>query len=99
MKPAFIRLVTEDLINYLFNQGYSSNVSNRSIDSLDDIKDFGIATSIIPIAFDKVFYELKYTIIPISSFDNTNPHRSWNTAGRIDCGTDIENFKRITKTK
>lgn len=30
----------------------------------------------------------KYTNITEEMFDSTNPHETWNCAGRIDCGTD-----------
>lgn len=33
------------------------------------------------------------------SFDDTNPHTTWNCAGRVDCGYDDEKFLSIVSLK
>lgn len=37
----------------------------------------------------------KYTNITNEAFDSTNPHLTWNCAGRIDCGINEELFLAI----
>ena len=37
----------------------------------------------------------KYTVITNEMFDSTNPHITWNCAGRIDCGINDELFLAI----
>lgn len=38
----------------------------------------------------------KYTNITNEMFDSTNPHETWNCAGRIDCGTDEDLFLALS---
>lgn len=75
-KPAFIRKVSKELIDLLRSQGYSGMYNSNS-----DYEGCGIATSCIS-------GKKRFRIIYISSFDETNPHRTWNCAGRIDCKED-----------
>lgn len=37
----------------------------------------------------------RYVAIPAEIFDSTNPHVTWNCAGRIDCGTNEDLFLAI----
>lgn len=94
MKPttAFIRIVNEDIISFLRSLDYV-----RSFNDTDplpvDIDKYGIATSCInDDGYD--FYKY-YSIIPISSFDSTNPHVTWNFPWRMDCGYDVSKFKEV----
>ena len=39
------------------------------------------------------------TFIREELFDSTNPHITWNCAGRVDCGYDDEKFLSIVSMK
>lgn len=78
--PAFIRKNTPELRKKLEKLGY-----NHSTDVIEDER-FCIATSPV---------NCNYHIIIKGAFDDTNPHSTWNCAGRIDCGTNEELFLAI----
>lgn len=78
--PAFIRKNTPELRKKLEKLGY-----NHSTDVIEDER-FCIATSPV---------NCNYHIIIKGAFDATNPYRTWNCAGRIDCGTNEELFLAI----
>lgn len=80
IQPAFIRKNTRELRKKLEELGYE-----HPADIIEDER-FCIATS--PIS-------CKYFIIIKEAFDDTNPHRTWNCAGRIDCGTNEYLFLAI----
>lgn len=73
----FIRKNTPELRKKLEKLGY-----NHPTDVIEDER-FCIATSQV---------NCNYHIIVKEVFDDTNPHRTWNCAGRIDCGTNEELF-------
>lgn len=75
--PAFIRKNTTELRMKLKKLGY-----NHPTDVIEDER-FCIATSPI---------RCNYHIIIKAIFDDTNPHYTWNCAGRIDCGTNEDLF-------
>lgn len=75
--PAFIRKNTPELRKKLEKLGY-----NRPTDVIEDER-FCIATSPV---------NCNYHVILKEVFDDTNPHHTWNCAGRIDCGTNEELF-------
>lgn len=75
--PAFIRKNTPELRKKLEKLGY-----NHPTDVIEDER-FCIATSPV---------NCNYHIIIKGAFDATNPYRTWNCAGRIDCGTNEELF-------
>lgn len=37
----------------------------------------------------------RYRVISPDQWDNKNPHVTWDCAGRIDCGENIELFKEL----
>lgn len=78
--PAFIRKNTSELRKKLEKLGY-----NHSTDVIEDER-FCIATSPV---------NCNYHVILKEVFDDTNPYRTWNCAGRIDCGTNEELFLAI----
>lgn len=78
--PAFIRKNTPELRKKLEKLGY-----NHPTDVIEDER-FCIATSPV---------NCNYHIIIKGAFDATNPYRTWNCAGRIDCGTNEELFLAI----
>lgn len=78
--PCFIRKNTPELRKKLEELGY-----NNPIDVIEDER-FCIATSPV---------NCNYHIIIKGAFDDTNPHYTWNCAGRIDCGTNEELFLGI----
>lgn len=78
--PCFIRKNTLELRKKLEELGY-----NHPIDVIEDER-FCIATSPV---------NCNYHIIIKGAFDDTNPHYTWNCAGRIDCGTNEELFLGI----
>lgn len=88
---SYIRVVSNDIINYLISHGYTGAVTE--IDETDNWDNYGIATSVIK--SNGSITECRYTIIPQTSFDSTNSHVTWNICGRVDCGTDIEKFKQL----
>lgn len=75
--PAFIRKNTPELRKKLEKLGY-----NHPTDVIEDER-FCIATSPV---------NCNYHVILKGVFDDTNPHHTWNCAGRIDCGTNEELF-------
>ena len=75
--PAFIRKNTPKLRKKLEELGY-----NHPTDVIEDER-FCIATSPI---------RCNYHIIIKAIFDDTNPHYTWNCAGRIDCGSNEDLF-------
>ena len=75
--PAFIRKNTPELRKKLEKLGY-----NHSTDVIEDER-FCIVTSPV---------NCNYHVILKEVFDDTNPHHTWNCAGRIDCGTNEELF-------
>lgn len=75
--PCFIRKNTPELRKKLEKLGY-----NHSTDVIEDER-FCIATSPV---------NCNYHVILKEVFDDTNPHHTWNCAGRIDCGTNEELF-------
>jgi hypothetical protein len=77
--PCFIRKNTPELRKKLEELGY-----NHPTDVIEDER-FCIATSPV---------NCNYHIIK-GAFDDTNPHYTWNCAGRIDCGTNEELFLAI----
>lgn len=77
---AFIRKNTLELREKLEKIGY-----NHSTDVIEDER-FCIATSPV---------NCNYHVILKEVFDDTNPHHTWNCAGRIDCGTNEELFIAI----
>lgn len=76
----FIRKNTPELRKKLEKLGY-----NHSTDVIEDER-FCIATSPV---------NCNYCVILKEVFDDTNPHHTWNCAGRIDCGTNEELFLAI----
>lgn len=78
--PCFIRKNTSELRKKLEELGYS-----HPTDVIEDER-FCIATSPV---------NCNYHIIIKGAFDDTNPHYTWNCAGRIDCGTNEELFLGI----
>lgn len=78
--PCFIRKNTSELRKKLEELGYS-----HPTDVIEDER-FCIATSPV---------NRNYHIIIKEDFDDTNPHYTWNCAGRIDCGTNEEFFLAI----
>lgn len=78
--PCFIRKNTPELRKKLEELGYS-----HPTDVIEDER-FCIATSPV---------NCNYHIIIKGAFDDTNPHYTWNCAGRIDCGTNEELFLGI----
>ena len=78
--PAFIRRNTPELRKKLGKLGY-----NHPTDAIEDER-FCIATSSI---------NCNYHIIIKEAFDDTNPHCTWNCAGRIDCKDNEELFLAI----
>lgn len=77
---AFIRRNTPELRKKLEELGY-----NHPTDVIEDER-FCIATSSA---------NCNYHIIIKGAFDDTNPHHTWNCAGRIDCGANEELFLAI----
>lgn len=77
--PCFIRKNTEKLRKKLDELGYGPS---RVI---FDNENLCLATSV-----NNEY--AKYTNITNEMFDSTNPHDTWNCAGRIDCGTNEELF-------
>lgn len=77
--PCFIRKNTPELRKKLEELRY-----NHPTDVIEDER-FCIATSPA---------NCNYHIIK-GAFDDTNPHYTWNYAGRIDCGTNEELFLAI----
>lgn len=77
---AFIRRNTPELRKKLEELGY-----NHPTDVIEDER-FCIATSPA---------NCNYHIIIKGAFDDTNPHHTWNCAGRIDCGDNEELFLAI----
>lgn len=96
-KPCFIRLVNDEIVSHPQENNYTTGVSLYSIPDVKVMTNnkIGVATSVI--VYPTGDRELMFTIIPISSFDDTDERRTWNCADRIDCGTDIEKFKELTK--
>lgn len=80
--PAFIRRNTPELRKKLDELGYEPS---RVI--LDGEK-LCLATAV-----NNEY--AKYTSITNEMFDSTNPHETWNCAGRIDCGTNENLFLAI----
>lgn len=78
--PAFIRKNTPELRKKLEKLGY-----NHSTDVIEDER-FCIATSPV---------NCNYRVILKEVFDDTNPHCTWNCAGRIDCSINEELFLAI----
>lgn len=78
--PAFIRKNTPELRKKLEKLGY-----NHSTDVIEDER-FCIATSPV---------NCNYHVILKEVFDDTNPHCTWNCAGRIDCDINEELFLAI----
>ena len=76
--PAFIRKNTPELRKKLEKLGYKS----RTISNNDKLCLATTANNVYA----------KYTIITNEMFDSVDPHRTWNCAGRIDCGTNEELF-------
>lgn len=79
--PCFIRKNTPELRKKLEKLGYKS----RTISNNDKLCLATTANNV----YDK------YTIITNEMFDSVDPHRTWNCAGRIDCGTNEELFLAI----
>lgn len=75
--PCFIRKNTLELHKKLEELGYKPSRKYSE-------KTLSIATSIIS--------DPCYTTIFKELFDTTCPHRTWNCAGRVDCGTNEELF-------
>lgn len=71
--PCFIRKNTPELRKKLEKLGYKS----RTISNNDKLCLATTANNVYA----------KYTIITNEMFDSVDPHRTWNCAGRIDCGT------------
>lgn len=82
-QSAFIRKNTPELRKRLEKLGYESPKV------IFDNENLCIATSVNGM----------YTIITNEMFDDTNPHSTWNCAGRIDCGTNEELFLSIVKMR
>lgn len=78
--PCFIRKNTPELRKKLEELRY-----NHPTDVIEDER-FCIATSPA---------NCNYHIIIKGAFDDTNPHYTWNCAGRIDCGPNEELFLAI----
>lgn len=85
-QPAFIRKNTPELQKKLEELGYKPS---RII---FDNEKLCIATAV------NGEYAM-YTNITEEMFDDTNPHRTWNCAGRIDCETNEEVFLSIAGMK
>lgn len=81
IQPAFIRKNTRELRKKLEELGYE-----HPADIIEDER-FCIATS--PIS-------CKYFTITKGAFDDTNPHCTWNCAGRLDCLTNEDLFLAIS---
>ena len=81
---AFIRRNTPELRKKLEELGY-----NHPTDVFEDER-FCIATSPA---------NCNYHIIIKGAFDDTNPHHTWNCAGRIDCGDNEELFLSIASLR
>lgn len=81
--PAFIRRNTPELRNKLDELGYEPS---RVI---FDSEELCLATAV------NNDYA-KYTNITNEMFDSTNPHETWNCAGRIDCGINEDLFLAIS---
>lgn len=81
---AFIRRNTPELRKKLEELGY-----NHPTDVIEDER-FYIATSPA---------NCNYHIIIKGAFDDTNPHHTWNCAGRIDCGDNEELFLSIASLR
>ncbi len=79
--PCFIRKNTPELRKKLEKLGYKS----RTISNNDKLCLATTANNVYA----------KYTIITNEMFDSVDPHRTWNCAGRIDCGTNEELFLAI----
>lgn len=79
--PCFIRKNTPELRKKLEKLGYKS----RTISNNDKLCLATTANNMYA----------KYTIITNEMFDSVDPHRTWNCAGRIDCGTNEELFLAI----
>lgn len=89
MQSAFIRIVSSEIIDFLLSEGFSGTTPTINFDAQGL---YGIATSVINVINVTEKY---FTIIPQVLFDNINPHITWNTYERIDCGKDIERFKQF----
>lgn len=83
----YIGKVTGDLIELLEDLGYKGEVNSGDIDP-ERYKNCGIATSGVNGTF---------SIINKLSWENSNPHITWNTAGRINCGVDEVRFYDLVK--
>lgn len=81
--PCFIRKNTPELRKKLEELGYEPSRIMLEDDYLC------IATAVTE-------YYTKYTVIDEGMFDSSNPHITWNCAGRIDCGTNEELFIAIS---
>ena len=79
--PCFIRKNTPELRKKLEKLGYKS----RTISNNDKLCLATTANNVYA----------KHTIITNEMFDSVDPHRTWNCAGRIDCGTNEELFLAI----
>ena len=84
IQSAFIRKNTPELRKKLDDLGYESSKA------IFDNENLRIATSST---------NGMYTIITNEMFDDTNPHTTWNCAGRIDCGTNEERFLSIVRMR
>lgn len=87
---AFIRLVNSQIISYLTEQGYV-NIIMPNIDDLP-VK-CGVMTYKYLIQLSHVYCEHKYEVIPVELFDK----RYGQGMSHIDCGTDFDKFKELTK--
>lgn len=83
--PCFIRKNTPELRKKLEKLGYKS----RTISNNDKLCLATTANNVYA----------KYTIITNEMFDSVDPHRTWNCAGRIDCGTNEELFLSIASLR
>lgn len=90
---ACIRLVTNELIQYLLDQGYFSYLTDVEEDN--DLFAI-IAYKVFWIVDYMPRFEYRFVIVPTKDFDDPEFMEHFND---YDCGTDIEKFKKLTRIK
>lgn len=95
-QTAFIRIVSPEIVEFLQNNGFIC--ATPDIEYYINKKGFGIATCIgkyYNTGKSEPNVEKIFVVITEYIFDITDPHRTWNCDGRVDCKKDIEKFKQL----
>lgn len=90
---ACIKLVTNELVQYLLDQGYFSYIK----DVKEDNDLFAIvAYKVFWIVDYQPRWEYRFVIVPTKDWEDPELLQHFSD---YDCGTDIEKFKELTKLK